>query len=174
MVEMVGDSTVQLILRLPRSVQHVTLLRRIVRVLLCALQAPEPLIQDVELVVGELATNAVRHAAGSEAYDVQVAVCAQQISVVVMDQGKDGLGASSSLPLLPAPGTLRPDYHHSHRPHHPPCSSTSNSSDEGVRFGGWGLPLVHSLCDHVEIGPNQPHGTTVRAEKQLFLRARAD
>jgi anti-sigma regulatory factor (Ser/Thr protein kinase) len=35
------------------------------------------------------------------------------------------------------------------------------------RIGGFGLPLVHSIADKVDIQPNVPHGTVVRAVKRF-------
>ena len=35
------------------------------------------------------------------------------------------------------------------------------------RIGGFGLPLVHSIADRVDIHSNVPHGTVVRAEKRF-------
>ena len=150
------DRPVQLTLQLPRSAEYVPSLRRTVTGFLSQLQAPAPVVEDLELVVGELATNAVRHAEGSAGYRVEVVVCAQRITVIVTDQGRrDGLSAAA----LPAPGTLRPCHCH--------IEGSGPGQEEALRFGGWGLPLVHSLCDRVEIQANQPRGTRVRAEKHL-------
>jgi anti-sigma regulatory factor (Ser/Thr protein kinase) len=79
------------------------------------------------------------------------------VRVTVTDRG----GGFPAGPLAP-PGTLR-----SPNPAIPDLGREAAIDPFEQRFGGWGLPLVHRLADRVEILPNSPHGTTVRAEKRL-------
>jgi anti-sigma regulatory factor (Ser/Thr protein kinase) len=102
---------------------------------------------DVEIVLGELATNAVTHARTADGYRVELEYHpASRVVVTVADRGA-GFPEDEPLPA----GTLRPGVW---------------GDDEG-RIGGWGLPLARSLTERLEILPNEPQGTVVRAVKRL-------
>lgn len=131
---------------LPEATSYITHVRKTVCCLLESLGVSKEASEDIETLLGELATNAVCHAQGG-GYTVEVEVDEERVTVIVTDRG-----AGFSPLNLPEPGTLRPD---------------PLGSEEMPRLGGWGLPLVHSLADHVEILPTEPHGTTVRAEKLI-------
>jgi anti-sigma regulatory factor (Ser/Thr protein kinase) len=154
----------RLTLDLPEGAIYVPSLRRTVRCLLESVGVSQDDADDVELVLGELATNAVIHSHSAEGYRVEVELTADAVLVTVTDRG-----AGFPTGPLSAPGTLR-----SPHPMVPDLSYLDDYHSAGVtesledgRFGGWGLPLVRRLADRVEILPNLPHGTMVRAEKRL-------
>lgn len=137
----------RLTLDLPEGKPYLAGLRRTVRSLLESVGVLGQDVDDIEIMLGELATNAVVHAqAGS--YRVEIEFYGDRVLVTVSDRGQ-GFPAWHA----PSPGTLRPD------------SMASGCASE--RYGGWGLPLVYSIADHVEILPAVPQGTTIRAIKRL-------
>jgi len=101
-------------------------------------------IDDIETIAGELAANAVCHA-HDEFYIMELAIVDSVATVIVTDKG---VGFSSE--EIPLPGTVR-----------------RNESDGEERIGGFGIPLVLTLADHVQFNNTLPHGTTVHAEKRL-------
>jgi anti-sigma regulatory factor (Ser/Thr protein kinase) len=135
----------RLSLDLPEAVAYVTTLRKTCRCLADNLGLSHEDADDIELLLGELATNAVRHAHG-DGYRVEVEFTSERALVTVIDRGVGFLPDSQ-----PDPGTTRPD--------------DLGGETHPERFGGWGLPLVRSIADRVEIVPTHPQGTTVRAEK---------
>jgi len=138
-------SLLRLSLELPEGVAYVPALRRTARCLLESAGVPGSDVEDIEILVGELATNAVLHAGGP--YRVELVYSEDWVTLSVTD-----CGVGFSPADLPPPGTARPD-------------TLSGGADE--RLCGWGLPLVRMLADKVEIGPNEPCGTRVCAEKRL-------
>jgi anti-sigma regulatory factor (Ser/Thr protein kinase) len=138
-----------LCLEFPEAVVYVPQLRKTCRCFIEGLGASPEDVNDIELLIGELATNAVRHAQG-QGYQVDVEFFAERSTTVltVIDRGH------GFLPEAVAPqGTLRTD-------------TLPSASGEG-RFGGWGLSLIYSIADRVEILPTVPKGTTIRVEKAL-------
>lgn len=143
-----GDepSIVAVTFYLPEAVQYIAHLRKAVRCMSLGLGISIPAADDLETVIGELATNAARHAKGGN-YHVTIEFFASRVVVTVVDSG-----AGFDLDTLPLPGTLRLD---------------EFGGDIPSRFGGFGLPLVHSIADRVHISANEPRGTIVRAEYAL-------
>jgi anti-sigma regulatory factor (Ser/Thr protein kinase) len=137
---------IRLSLELPEDVAHVSMVRRISREVLRSYNASVQDIDDIETLVGELVTNAVRHAHASR-YRILLDLSGDRVVVSVVD---DGVGFTRE--QVPPPGTSRLD------------------AEGGERIGGWGLPLIEMLADSVQFFPNDPHGTTVRAEKRLQLQ----
>lgn len=140
----------RLSLDLPTGRQYLASLRQAVVSLLESFGVAEGDRDDVEVLLGELATNAVMHA-GVDNFRVEVEFWDGWVAVVVSDEGRGFLDAG-----LPPPGTVRSMA---------PGMATPDGA--GERYGGWGLPLVYRLADRVEIRANQPKGTTVRAEKRV-------
>lgn len=131
-------------LKLPEDFSHIAMVRRVTRDVLVAFGVVPQDVDDIESVLGELATNAVRHARNRN-YTVDVALSEGKVVLTVSDEG-----AGFSRDDVAPPGTIRPD-----------------GGTEAERIGGWGLPLIEMLTDHVEFLPNVPHGTIVRAEKYI-------
>lgn len=136
----------RLSLDLPEGVSYIPSLRKTTSCLLQSVGVPKADVDDIELLLGELATNAVLHAQSS-GYRVEIEFHSDRVVVVVADSGK-GFSETDVTPE----GTPRPD---------------PFEGDGSERIGGWGLPLVRSLADRLEIAPNVPCGTRVRAEKLL-------
>lgn len=105
---------------------------------------PEDIL-DVETILGELASNATRHAHSSTSYfQVRLEYQCDRVTLTVADFGQ-GLDRSALLPM----GAARTDV------------------DGTERFGGFGLHIVSRLADNVEFHASDPTGTTVIAEKRL-------
>ena len=140
----------RLALDVPEDLAHLKTVRHAVREMLASVGVTQQDRDDVELLVGELATNVVRHANSGLAYHVEVEVKQDTVVIIVTDQGQGFIREKVALP-----GTLR-----------------AEKLVEGVieRFGGWGLPMVETLADRVDFLRHEPHGTKVRAEKQLQFR----
>jgi len=132
---------------LPETLGVVAYLRKAARCMMAGLGVSPLDVDDLELIVGELATNAIRHAKGGS-YQVAVECLPQQAVVTVIDKG-----AGFSPEAVLEPGTLRPDGFHAEE-----------------RIGGFGLPLVFAVADHVDIKTGDHDGTTVRAEKRLRVQ----
>lgn len=132
---------------LPESVQYVSVLRKTAQCFLEGLGIIKEDMNDVELMIGELATNAVRHAQ-SHKYQVALDIFRERMVVTVRDEG---VGFASA--HLAPPGER-------------PFDALYPEGD-APRIGGFGLPMVGSVADNLHISPNDPQGTVVRAEKLL-------
>lgn len=137
-------------LDVPEEHSYIVMVRRVARALLEHHLVDAENINDVETVLGELCSNVTRHAR-SEAGCYRVTLEHHQdhqhqdyLVLVVADQGS-GFDPSQV----------------------PPVGEPREDVDGMPRYGGFGLHLVQTLADHVEIKPSQPKGTTVRTEKRL-------
>jgi len=139
----------RLALDLPEEESSTAIARHLSRSLLEHLDVAPEDVDDLEYVVGELSTNAVRHA-GDVSYTLELEFYASCAVVTVRDRGR-----GFSFAGVPPPGTIRVD------------------PDGRERSGGWGLLLVQRLADQVQCFRTDPHGTTVRAEKTLHYRSGA-
>ncbi len=138
-------------LQLPDDVAHIPMLRRISREALSSCSASGPDVDDLELLIGELAANAARHA-HAPYYRMDLELYDGLAVVTVTDTG-----SGFRRDAVPQPGTERVD------------DSLSSDGLEVARIGGWGLPMVETLADCVEYLPANPHGTVVRASKRFNL-----
>ena len=132
-------------LDVPEEEAHLRVIRKIGRTLLehhdCTAQEAD----DLELILGELCSNVIRHARSEEGrYHLELECHGDHVVIAVVDRG---LGFKAD--KVPAMGTLRPDRDHTDR------------------YGGFGLHLVCGLSDQVDIQPSQPKGTMVRVLKRL-------
>ena len=145
----IGDAIFRLALDLPEDRRYVGALRRAASSLLTSTGIAKPDVEDIELILGELASNVVMHAAtgNGKGYRVEIECYSDRVRLAVMDNG-----SGFSLTNVPAPGMPRPE-----------------GGSENERFGGWGLPLVFRLADQVEILSLLPRGTAVRVEKRLHV-----
>ena len=123
---------------------HLQTVRHVAADLLRSFAVSAQDIDDIETLVGEIDTNAVRHALSRDGYRLVLELTDDTATITVSDTG-----VGFARKCVAAPGTLRPD----------------PNGDE--RVGGWGLPLVELLADHVEYLPQEPKGTTIRALKRL-------
>lgn len=143
----------RLTLDLPEEKAYVKIIRLLGRTLLEHLRAVEQDIDEVEVVVGELCTNVIRHAHSTDGvFRVTLEYDADRVTITVEDKGQ-GFRRREIAPV----GSERADF-------------------DGMpeRVGGYGLQLVEKLSDRVEFVPSDPHGTTVRAERRLRFRTPED
>lgn len=132
----------------PPALSNIAHLRKTCCCFLDSLGVSQDALDDIETLIGELTTNAVRHAGeDSGSYQLQLELTPDLVAVTVID---NGIGFSPET-VLP-PGTMRSD---------------TLETEGDVRFGGLGLPLIYAIADRVEVQPTLPHGTSVRAEKEL-------
>jgi len=121
------------------------MVRQIGRTVLEHHRAAEQDIHDVEIVVGELCANVTRHARSAAGrYRVTLEHHADHVVLEVADGGR-GFDPQSV----------------------PPVGEPRQEADGTLRHGGFGLHLVRSLTDRVDIVPSRLNGTKVRAEKRL-------
>lgn len=128
---------------LPEDIAHLPRLRRIVREALTLCQVCVEDVDAIELLLGELATNAACHADAGQ-YRVSLEIVDLKAIVTVTDGGI-GFQRNDVLP----PVSLRTGF-------------------DGVeRIGGMGLPLVEMLADEVVFTAMKPQGTSVQAIKYI-------
>lgn len=143
----------KLTLDLPEEQAYIRITRLLGRTLLEHLNACEQDVDELELVVGELCANVVRHARSTEnRFQVILEYHSDRVGITVRDQGP-GFSVSSILPV----GTERADF-----------------AGEPDRIGGFGLKLVELLSDKLEFRTADPRGTSVRAEKRIHYKTEAD
>ncbi len=135
----------RLSLDLPEDSTYIRTTRLLSRCLLDDLKVDSVTTGDVETIVSELCSNVVRHAQSKETHFlVTLEYFKPQVVITVTDAGE---GFSSG--DVAATGTSRTDF------------------DGGQRLGGWGLALLEGLSDKLDFMATDPHGTTVRVEKNL-------
>ena len=135
----------RLSLELPEDLAYIKITRILGRALLEHLQAEPTDIADVEILVGELCSNVLRHARShDDRFHVTLEYFSDHVSITVEDRGK-----GFSFKDVPLAGTSRADF------------------GGGERIGGYGMTLIQSLSDRLEFHRTDPHGTTVCAEKKL-------
>lgn len=170
----------RLSLDMPVDREYVRTTRLLSRALLEDLKVLPEDTDAIELIIGELCTNVVRHAAqnknnrsssasvpgetaeatgnDSEQSDYQVILEYHKEKLLVTVEDK---GPGFDLEAIAEPGTARPD------------SLAGSGSDKGngaavaQRLGGFGIPLIAALSDALNFEATNPNGTKVRAEKKL-------
>lgn len=140
----------KLMIDLPEEQSYVRATRLVGRTLLEHLKVVEQDIDEIELVVGELCANVVRHSRSTERrFRMGLEYHADRVVISVEDQGQ-GFSRES----IPPVGAARPDF----------------DAQAEQRIGGYGLKLVELLSDRLDFTHSDPHGTTVRAERRLRFR----
>lgn len=86
-------------LSLPREARYVGMLRKLSRIILSDLRAAEEPLSEFELALGEACANAVRHAAGTADYQVNLSFADDHCEIEVVD-----LGPGFDPPPAPDPG----------------------------------------------------------------------
>lgn len=127
-----------LTLQVPADSRVVPTVRALATTLLESFHVLPDDVYDVNLVLGEICSNVVRHAYDdpTETYEVALNFLPEGLGITVTDHGR-GL------------------------------SPTSRRAPDPHRPNGWGLWLVEHLCDHVSVEPAEPHGTRVTARLSL-------
>ena len=125
-------------LSLPRDATSVRVIRRILGCAMVALGLESECRSDLELALTEACTNVVRHATGTDEYEVSVTIGETVCAIDVVDTGRgyDGDALQASLP-------------------HPTAEQ------------GRGLHLIEALADTMQMVPRSPRGTIMRFEKTL-------
>jgi anti-sigma regulatory factor (Ser/Thr protein kinase) len=139
-------------LDLPEEGHYLRIARLLSRTLMEHMRVTKRDIDDIEIIVGELCANVLRHAASLEGrYRVTLEYYNDRIEIGVEDKGR-----GFSIKELAAVGSERPDFR------------------GGRRVGGYGLKLIETLSDRVEFQPSDPHGTAAKAVKMLHYASQAD
>ncbi|MGI4792163.1 MAG: ATP-binding protein [Janthinobacterium lividum] len=142
----------RLSLDLPEDLSYIRTTRLLSRTLLEDIKVVKEDMDDVEIIVGELCSNVVRHAHSKEKhYSVVLEYYEPRVVITVTDKGQ-GFGQEDVLPA----GTVRPD------------------EAGGERVGGFGLFLLEGLSDKLKFTATVPHGTTVHVEKKLRYETQGD
>jgi len=135
----------RLMLDLPEDRSNIRLTRLLGRTLLEHLKVVEQDIDDLEVVIGELCANVVRHSQSYEGrFQVVLEYYAERVVIVVEDQGQ-GFAFADLQPV----GSSRPDF------------------NGATRIGGYGLQIVRTLSDKLEFHRSDHHGAVVKAQKLL-------
>jgi serine/threonine-protein kinase RsbW len=132
----------RLIWDLPAEAEHVRLCRQLVCLTLQHLKIEERDIDEMELALGELCTNVIRHAGmkpGSN-YQVELELDEGKALITVRDRG---VGFEPAITEEPTP----------------------------TESGGLGLWLVEKLTDRLTFESAEGEGTTIRAERKLHKAA---
>jgi serine/threonine-protein kinase RsbW len=128
---------IDLNLTLPRDARYVRLLRTVSDSLLEGLDVPRESIDDVTVALSEACGNVIRHASGTDEYEVRLLVGSSSCQIEVRD-----LGPGFDEELL----------------------ATSEPSLDEVAEDGRGLPLLHALMDDLQF-TRSDETTTVRLVK---------
>jgi serine/threonine-protein kinase RsbW len=127
-----------MVLGLRRESASVGVARRIIDGALRAMGAGVGCRGELVLALSEACTNAVKHAVGTDGYEVRVTVDDDRCVVEVIDAGR-GVVRLSDDPALPGP----------------------------AGESGRGLSIIAMCSDSVQMTARQPHGFAVRFTKRL-------
>ncbi|MCW3062235.1 MAG: ATP-binding protein [Capsulimonas sp.] len=142
----------RLSLELPEDGHYIRTTRLLSRCLLEDMCVMRHVIDDVETIVAELCSNVIRHAQSTSAkFEVTLEYYKPKVVITVRDTG-----AGFDQNAVRHVGSMRDDGY------------------GGERLGGWGLSLLDGLSDKVDFTTTDPHGTTVRVEKNLIYETQAD
>jgi len=127
---------------LPRDAASVSVVRRIARQALRSVGFEADDVADMELALGEAATNVLRHSLASDQYEVRVELVDAELTIEVVDAGRgfdgEGLGRGDAM---------------------------ANAET------GRGIQLMRALADDVRFNYRPNHGSVVRMVKTLRLEA---
>lgn len=133
-----GIPGMRMVLGLRRESASVGVARRIVDGALRAMGAGADWRDELVLALSEACTNAVRHAVGTDGYEVRVTVDDSRCVVEVIDGGRHAVRLPAR-PTLPGPAVE----------------------------GGRGLSIIAMCSDSVQMTPRRPHGFAVRFTKRF-------
>ena len=129
----------------PEDMACIETIRLLNRCFLEEIKVKKATINEVEMIIGELCSNVVRHAHSKMMrFLVTLEYYKPKVVITVEDQGQ---------------GFVMKDV--------PPVGTARSDGERGERFGGFGLPLLEGLSDKLNFTTTVPHGTTVRVEKDL-------
>ena len=125
-------------LNLPREVDSVPAVRRLLRCALSTLRVDRQAGADLEIALTEACANVVKHAAGAEKFEVRLDVGEDHCSIDVVDEGK-GFDPSADDGSSPAPTSER----------------------------GRGLFLIKALAENVRMQSSPRMGSLIHFEKSF-------
>jgi serine/threonine-protein kinase RsbW len=125
-------------LNLPREVDSVPAVRRLLRCALSVLRVDRQAGADLEIALTEACANVVKHAAGADNFEVHLDVGQDRCSIDVVDEG-DGFDPSAS-------------------------AATSPSADSER---GRGLFLIKALGENVRMQSSPRSGSLIHFEKSF-------
>jgi serine/threonine-protein kinase RsbW len=125
-------------LDLPRDTASVTLGRCVIRSALKALGVARDVCYDLELALAEACANVVKHATGSDAYQVAVRIEDGMCCIDVIDNGR-GYDERTLRTSMPQPSAE----------------------------AGRGLPLIRMLTENARLAHHPKRGTIMHFEKTL-------
>jgi serine/threonine-protein kinase RsbW len=131
-------------LNLPREVDSVPAVRRLLRCALSVLGVDRQTGQDLEIALTEACGNVVKHAEGAEKFEVHLDVAGDHCAIDVVD---NGAGFEPPAPAAPGAGDT-PDPEHER---------------------GRGLFLIRALSDSVRMDASPRQGCLIHFEKRLPL-----
>ena len=136
---------IKLSLELPEEKEFVWLARKLGKSTLEYLDTLQADVDDVETIISELTSNAIRHAHSTDSrFGITLEYYKQKVVITVKDQGNGfSLAEAGEKP-------------------------EERTGFEGeLRLGGYGLTLVTALSDSIQLTQSERHGSTVRVEKLL-------
>ena len=124
-------------LNLPREVDSVPAVRRLLRCALAILHVDRQSGNDLEIALTEACANVVKHASGADKFEVRLNVAADRCAIDVLDNGA-GFDAEAA------------------------TSSPDASSERGR-----GLFLIKALSENVRMQSTPRHGSLIHFEKSF-------
>ncbi|WP_045742051.1 MULTISPECIES: ATP-binding protein [Actinoplanes] len=125
-------------LNLPREVDSVPAVRRLLRCALTTLRVDRQAGADLEIALTEACANVVKHAAGVENFEVRLEVADDRCSIDVVDEGT-GFDLGPDAGVSPAPSSER----------------------------GRGLFLIRALAENVRMHSSPRTGSLIHFEKSF-------
>ena len=125
-------------LNLPREIDSVPAVRRLLRCALAVLHVDRQSGADLEIALTEACSNVVRHAAGASKFEVRLDVAEDHCAIDVVDDGA-GFDAEGS-----------------------PAGSPRSDSDHGR-----GLFLIRALSENVRMQSSPRTGSLIHFEKSF-------
>jgi len=124
-------------LNLPREVDSVPAVRRLLRCALAILHVDRQSGNDLEIALTEACANVVKHASGADKFEVRLNVAADRCAIDVLDNGT-GFDAEA-------------------------VTSSPDASSERGR----GLFLIKALSENVRMQSTPRHGSLIHFEKSF-------
>ncbi len=124
-------------LDLPREAGSVPTVRRLLRSALAVLHVDRDAQEDLEIAITEACSNVVRHAGGTENFEVSLDVAEKHCSIDVRDNG---------------PGF---------------DTEAAGAAADGTSESGRGLHLIKALGENVRMSSVPKHGSLIHFEKSF-------
>lgn len=123
---------------LPNEAEYISLARYTASLMANQVQMNIEEVQDLRIAITEACTNAIKHGGtNSDYYNVNFSIDDENLTVTVIDQGCGFDVESVVEPKL------------------------------GEQIGGFGIYLIRTLMDNLEIDSHKDKGTTLKLQKKL-------